>query len=278
MNLVGHFVLLDVGLVLLLELGVGDLDGLAKLVDVQKRVTHSAPFRHLVFGFVFLVLRFDLGFRGVDLRFQILRLDERVIELHFFVFVAVAILEFLGPNADSVGYKLSEFFLEQALPDQLFKRGHGKLEALLDERRVLVHSNESGAIERHRQIHFYAVGALLVGNRDSQAPGFILNFSLKDELLQNLLCVKRFQLLRHLVRALDLTELLLDVLRGNRLVANLGDGVRGEPAAAGSRPLRNKVEQHAAAQSEDHRTQKDAVSQFAFVVCVSSHPMIPPGP
>src|SRR5690349_22057490 len=50
---------------------------------------------------------------------------------------------------------------EQALPDQLFKCSYRKLETLLNERRVLVHSNESAAIESHRQIHFYAVGALL---------------------------------------------------------------------------------------------------------------------
>src|SRR5690349_22858539 len=143
---------------------------------------------------------------------------------------------------------------EQALPDQLFKCSYRKLETLLNERCVLVHSNESAAIESHRQIHFYAVGALLVGNGNTQALGFILNFSLKDELLQNLLSVERFQLLRHLVGALDLAELLLDVLGGDRLVANLGDGVGGDAAAVSGGPLRNKVKQHAAAQSENHRT------------------------
>ena len=59
-NLIRHLILLDIVLILLLEHVFGDLDGLAKLVDVKQGVAHRAALRHLVFGLVFLVLRFDL--------------------------------------------------------------------------------------------------------------------------------------------------------------------------------------------------------------------------
>src|SRR5207245_10609610 len=47
-NLVGHLILLDVGLILLFEHVIGNLEALAKLVDVQKRVTHRPALRNLI--------------------------------------------------------------------------------------------------------------------------------------------------------------------------------------------------------------------------------------
>ncbi len=52
---VGHLILLNIGLILQLELVIGNREVLADLVDVHKRIAHHAPFRHLVFGLVLLV-------------------------------------------------------------------------------------------------------------------------------------------------------------------------------------------------------------------------------
>ena len=131
MHLVGHLILLDIVLILFLEHVVGNLDRLTKLVHVQKRVTHRSPFRHLILIFVFLVFRFDFRFRRRDLGFQILRLNQCVIQLYLFVFVAILVLELSRTNANPIGYELPEFLLEQALPDEFFEGRNGKLEALL---------------------------------------------------------------------------------------------------------------------------------------------------
>ena len=183
MNLIGHLILVDVVLILLLEHILGNLDGLAKLVGVQKRVAHRVPFRHLVLRFVFLVLRLDFRVGGRDFGFQIFRLDQRIIEFYLFVFVAVLLLELGRADADPIRHELPEFLLEQPLPDQLFESGNGKLEALLDQGGVLIHSDEGPAVESHRKIQADAVGAFLVGNRDSQALGFVFQLPLKNQVL-----------------------------------------------------------------------------------------------
>ena len=272
MHAVRHLILLDIVLILLLELIVGNLDGLSKLVDVQKRVPHRAALRHLVFRLVFLVLRLDLRLRRRDLRFQILWLDECVVEFYLFVFVAVSILEFPGPNADPIGYEFPEFFLEESLANEVLKDRYSQLKSLLDQGGVLVQSDKGTAIESHREIQANAVCAFLIGNRDSQALGLILDLSLKNELLQNLLRVKTFQLLGHLITALNLVELFADVLYGHRLIPDFGDGVRRDLTGGG--PLRHKVQQHAPAQNQDCRAQEDAFSQFASVFFAAGHLLI----
>src|SRR6266404_153913 len=72
------------------------------------------------------------------------------------------------------------------------------------------------------------------------------------------------------IALLDLVELLADVLHADRLISDLGDGVRGDLAT--DRRLRNEVEQHAASQDQNDGPQKDAVPKFAFIFC-ASHPM-----
>src|SRR5260370_908142 len=55
-----------------------------------------------------------------------------------------------------------------------------------------------------------AVGALLVGNANPQALGFVFHFLLKDELVENLARVQGFQLLGNLIALLNFRELLAD--------------------------------------------------------------------
>ena len=111
--------------------------------------------------------------------------------------------------------------------------------ALLDQGGVLIHSDKRPAVESHRKIQADAVGAFLVGNRDSQALGFVFQLPLENQVLQNLLRVKTLQLLGNLIVALNLVELLADVVHRDRLISNLGHGVGGN--FSGRRPLRNQV-------------------------------------
>ena len=135
----------------------------------------------------------------------------------------------------------------------------------------MIHSHKGAAVEGHREIQLNAVRALLVGNRDSQALGFVFQLPLKDQVLQNLLCVEALQLPGHLIAALNLTELLADILHRNRLVPHLGDRVCRNFAR--SRSLRNQVKQHTGAKKYTRRAEKDALHQFASIFW-ASHPMI----
>ncbi len=120
-----------------------------------------------------------------------------------------------------------------------------------------------------------AIGSLLIGNGDSEAFGFVFDLFLKHQLLQDLLGVQGLEGLHVGIPLLDLVELLAHVLHANRLIPDLGHGVRGYLAA--DRRLRNEVEQHAAAQDQDHSAEKDAVPKFAFIFC-ANHPMSLPRP
>ncbi len=62
MHTVRHLILLNVGLILLLEHVIGHLHALAHLVYVHEREAHHAPFGHLVFRLVLFI-------GGADFRF-----------------------------------------------------------------------------------------------------------------------------------------------------------------------------------------------------------------
>jgi hypothetical protein len=103
-----------------------------------------------------------------------------------------------------------------------------------------------------------------------EALGLVFNLFFEYQLLENLLGVEGLERLHVGISLLDLAELLAHVLHANRLISDLGDGVRGDLAA--DRRLWNEVEQHAASQDQDDDPEKDAIPKFAFIFC-ASHPM-----
>ncbi len=135
------------------------------------------------------------------------------------------------------------------------------MKARLDFGRIAVHADKRAAIERRGNELANAIGPLLIGHGDSEALGFIFDLFYKHELVQDLLGVEGLERLHVGIALLDLVELLAHVLQANRLVSDLGHGVRGDLAA--DRRLRNEVEQH---------PQKDAIPKFAFIFC-AGHPM-----
>ena len=246
MNAVRNLILPNVGLILQLENVVGNLNALADLTYVHKRVARHTPFGHLVFRVVLFVGGADFLLVRRYLAFQIFRLDQRVVQLDLFILVAEFILKLGGPHTDPVGHELAEFFFKQALTDQLFEHRHGQLEARLDFSRIAVHADKRAAIECRRNELANAVGALLIGHGNSEALGFVFDLFFENELLQDLLGVQGLEGLHVRIPLLELTELLAHVLHADRLIPDLGDGIRGDLTA--DRRLRNEVKQHAAPQ------------------------------
>ena len=272
---VRHLILLNVGLILQLEHVIGNLDVLAELIYIHKRVARHTPFGDLIFRPVLFVGRANLRLIRRNLALQVFRLDQGIVQLDFFILVAELLLKFRGPHADPVGHQLAEFFLQQSLTDQLFEHRHGQLEARLDFGRIAVHADKRTTVECRRNVLANAVCPLLVGHGNSETLGFIFNLFFKYELLQDLLGVKGLEGLHVLIALLDLVELLAHILHANRLVPDLGHGFGGDLAA--DRRLRNEVKQHAASEDQDDDPQKDAIPQLALIFC-SSHPMNLPRP
>ena len=212
---VGHVVLLNAGHILLFEQVIGDLQVLADLVYVHHRVTHHAPFGHLVFRLVLFVGGANFGLVRQNLGFQVFRLDECVIQLHLFILVAEFVLKFGGAHTDAIGHQLTEFFLKQALANKLLKDRHGQLEARLDFGGIAVHANKGATIEGRRNVLADAIGPLLIGNGDSEALGLVFDLLLRYQLLQDLLGVKRLEGLHVGIPLLNLVELLTHVLHAD---------------------------------------------------------------
>src|SRR5712664_1984890 len=160
---------------------------------------------------VFLVGGLDFGFVGSDFGFEIFGLDEGVVQLHLFIFVFELVLQLGGADADAIGYELAKLVLEQALANEFLEDGYRELKSSLDFGGVAVHADEGVAVVGGGKKLADAVGALLVGNADAQALGFVLHFLLEDELVENLAGVQGLQLLGNLVALLNFCELLADL-------------------------------------------------------------------
>src|SRR6476660_4652640 len=102
------------------------------------------------------------------------------------------------------------------------------MERRLHFRRVALHTNKGAAIEGGRQELADAVGAFLVGNRDSEAPGFVLNLLLKNKVLQDLEGEAGFKELGNLALLSVLVDPVAHLLEADGLIAALGDGVGGD--------------------------------------------------
>ena len=98
---------------------------------------------------------------------------------------------------------------------------------------------------------------------------------MKNQVLQNLLRVKTFQLPGDLIVALNLVKLLADVLHRDGLIPNLRDRVCRDFARGG--PLWNQVQQHAAAKNQTRCAKQDALRQGTLIFR-SSHSYDSPGP
>src|SRR5258708_19179830 len=203
---------------------------------------------------VFLVGGLDFGFVWSDFGFEIFGLDEGVVQLHFFILVFELVLQLGGTDADAIGYELAKLVLEQALPNELLEDRHRQLKSGLDLGGVAVHADESVSVVGGGKKLTDAVGALLVGNADAQALGFVFHFFLEDELVKNLAGVQGFQLLGNLVSLLNFRELLAHFGGADGFVANFGDNVCGGSFAGAGR-LRHEIEEHAAAEEQDDSSQ-----------------------
>ncbi len=159
-----------------------------------------------------------------------------------------------GADADAIGYELAKLVLEQALANEFLEDGYRELKSSLDFGGVAVHADEGVAVVGGGKKLADAVGALLVGNADAQALGFVLHFLLEDELVENLARVEGLQLLGNLVALLNLRELLADLGGADGFVANFGDNVCGGSFAGAGR-LRHEIEEHAAAEKQDDSSQ-----------------------
>ena len=160
-------------------------------------------------------------------------------------------------DADAVGYELAELFEQQSLANLLLKNRNSHLEAALNLGGIAIHADERAAFVGGGQKLANTLGTLLIGNADTHALGLVFDFFLENELFQDLLRVKAFQLLGNLIALLDFRELLLDLGEADGLVANRGDRFGGSLAASPGH-TRNKIEEHAARKKEYDRAQKYA--------------------
>src|SRR5262249_54437831 len=142
---------------------------------------------------------------------QVVRLDEGVVNLDFFILITKLFLKFVGADTDPIRDQASELLFEQALADHLLKHRNGHLETLLDLTAVLVHANRAVAIERGGEVLFYTVRDFLVGDIDAEALRFKFDFLAENQLIQDLPRVKAFQGLRYLIAALDFRKLLANI-------------------------------------------------------------------
>src|SRR6202023_2133988 len=205
---------------------------------------------NLVAAAIFLVGRLDFSFVGSDFGLEIFGLDEGVVQLNLFILVFELVLQLGGADADAICDELAKLVLEQALPNEFFEYRDSQLEAGLDLGGVAVHANECVAVVGGGKKLADAVGALLVGNADAQALGFVFHFFLEDELVENLARVQGLQLLGNLVALLNFRELLAHFGGADGFVANFGDNVCGGSFAGAGR-LRHEIEEHAAAEEQD---------------------------
>jgi len=217
----------------------------------------------------------NFGLIGSDLGLDIFWFDQGVVQLDLLVAVTEFFLDFSRADADAVGNEFGEFLLKQALPDQILKDRNGELKARLHFGSITIPADEIAALISIGKNLANTIGAFLVGNGDAQAFSFVFERLLKDKLVKNPLRVEPFKPLRNRIVPANLIELPADIGDRYFLIADLGDGVGGH--AARSRRLRDKIEEHAAPQNHDHRSESDAIPKFA-IVARASHPMNLPSP
>ena len=161
-----------------------------------------------------------------------------------------------------------ELFFDHAGTDELFEGRDGHLEALLNLLGVGFIANEGVAVESGGKNLADAVGALLIADGDAEALGFVFDFLLKDELLEDLVGVETFELAGDGIVLANLVEALIDVREGDGLIANLGDHVAG--SLRGVWALRHKIEEHAEREHADDDAEEDSDAGF-LVIKGSSH-------
>src|SRR5262249_52128947 len=155
-------ILLNVLLIADFEFIIRNLNALANLFLVQKAVFHTTSFGNGVAALVLFVVGLDRQIVQRNFGLQVLRLDQGVIEFHFFVLVPELLRQFIGTDTDAVSDQTAKFFLKQALTDQVFKHRNRHLEALLDLRGVLFHADRAVTAKRCRKELLYAVSDFFV--------------------------------------------------------------------------------------------------------------------
>ena len=267
MHTIGHLILRDVLLILYFQFVVGDLHALAKLRQIDQSVFNGPFLGNLRLAFALLVGFLDFGLRRGNFGFEVLRLDQRVVELQLFVLIAELLHQLVGAGADTIGYQPAKLLFQESLFDQVFEHWHGHSKTLLHLLRVLIHSHGTVAIKSCRQELLYAVRNLFVRNFDSQAVRFVLNFFRVYQLRQDLPGIEPFEGLGHLIAALNFAELLAHLGQRDGLVPNLCHRVVGFRIR--SRSCRQQVAEHADSKHPDHSPEKNSDSKFSLIKCSS---------
>src|SRR5579885_3770255 len=181
------------------------MDIIAELVDIDQGVAHNPALGYLILRTVLFISGLDFGVGWVDLGFEIVGLDERVIELHLLIAKFEFFLNLGGTRPPSVGHPFPELLFEQALADERLESRNRQLKPLLNLRGVLVHGDRAAAAESRGQKLPYAIDDFVVGDGDAHPLGFVFDLALKYKLLQNLRRVERFELLGNGVALLNFT-------------------------------------------------------------------------
>ena len=223
----------------------------------------------MILTLAFLVGLLDFGIRRSNFGLEIFRLNQSVVQLHFFVLIAELLQQLVGAGAHAIRYQPAELFFQETLLDQVLKDGNRHAESLLHLLRVLVHPYWAVAIKSCRQELFYAIGDLFIGDFNPQAVCFVLNFFCVHQLRQNLSGVKPFEWLRYLIATLNFTQLLAYFGQRDGLVPDLCHGVVGSRVRC--RSLRHQVQEHADRDHADENPDENPDKDLSIVPS-SSHP------
>src|SRR5579883_1854136 len=94
------------------------MDTVAELIDIDQGVADNPALGYLILRAVLFISGLDLSIGWVDLGFEIVGLDERVIELHLLIAKFEFFLNLGGTRAHPVGHQFPELLLEQSLADK----------------------------------------------------------------------------------------------------------------------------------------------------------------
>ena len=128
-------------------------------------------------------------------------------------------------------------------------------------RRVLVHTNEVAAGKSTGHHLPDAIGALRIGDGDSELMGFRRQLFLEDQLIDDLLGVKRPERSGNGAVLFDAAHLPLNILRGNGVVAHLRDDI-GATAHGIGVALRHEIEKHPDTQNPDNDSKQNSNAQL----------------
>ena len=204
--------LVNMLVVILVQFLIADRRALFQLLEIEERVVRRPLLRNLIMGFVFLEILRELGIRGIDRSRQIGWLAQGVFDRHLFILAAELRYDFAIGDGNPIRQQRVEFLFEELLAHKVFKILHRHSRARLHQSGIALPADPRVAVECGRQILFDAVGFFLRSHFQPDAVAFDFQRFLRDQLVENLLCVKALEGRRQLLAAQLAVQHLLDIL------------------------------------------------------------------